>query len=69
MTLKTVVEALEVSAVENPINRYRNQAFIDLFETIFQIIKEIKNRRQRDENNKKITKLIIIWNIHAFLNA
>lgn len=53
MTLKTVVETLEVSAVENPINRYRNQAFIDLFETIFQIIKEIKNRRQHDENNKK----------------
>lgn len=53
MTLKTVVEALEVSAVENPINRYRNQAFIDLFETIAQIIKEIKNRRQHDENNKK----------------
>ena len=45
MTLKTVVEALEMSAIENPINRYRNQAFIDLFETIFQIIKEIKNRK------------------------
>lgn len=45
MTLKTVVEALEVSAIENPINRYRNQAFIDLFETIAQIIKEIREER------------------------
>lgn len=46
MTLKTVVEALEVSAIENPINRYRNQAFIDLFETIAQIIKEIRENKQ-----------------------
>lgn len=45
MTLKTVVEALEVSAIENPINRYRNQAFIDLFEMIAQIIKEIREER------------------------
>lgn len=50
MTLKTVVEALEVSAVENPINRYRNQAFIDLFETIFQIIKEIRKKNKQERN-------------------
>lgn len=45
MTLKAVVEALEASAIENPINRYRNRAFIDLFETIAQIIKEIREER------------------------
>lgn len=53
MTLKTVVEALEMSAVENPINRYRNQAFIDLFETIAQIIKEIRKKINRREINEK----------------
>lgn len=45
MTLKTVVESFETSVVEDAIYRYHNQAFIDLFETIGKIIREITEER------------------------
>lgn len=46
MSPKTVVEAFEVGMVENAMCQYHNQAFIDLFETIAQIIKEIRRERK-----------------------
>lgn len=51
--MKQALEIFEAGVAENFVNRHRNEAFISLFETIAQIIKEIKNRRQHDENNKK----------------
>lgn len=48
MTLETAIE----SVAENFVNRHRNEAFVALFETIAQIIKEIKNRRQHNEKSQ-----------------
>lgn len=50
--MKTVLEVFEVGVAENFINRHRNEAFISLFETIAQIIKELKNRRQHNEESQ-----------------
>lgn len=47
--MKQVIEVFETSVAENFVNRHRNEAFVALFETIAQIIKEIKNRRQNNE--------------------
>lgn len=45
MTLmKQALEVFEAGVAENFVNRHRNEAFIMLFETIAQIIKEIKRR-------------------------
>lgn len=46
MKLKTAVESFETSVVEDAIYRYHNQAFIDLFETIAQIIRDITKERK-----------------------
>ena len=40
MTLETAIE----SVAENFVNRHRNEAFINLFETIAQIIKELRRK-------------------------
>lgn len=43
--MKQALEVFEVGVAENFVNRHRNEAFVNLFETIAQIIKEVKNRR------------------------
>lgn len=50
--MKQVIEVFETSVAENFVNRYRNEAFVALFETIAQIIKEIKNRRQNNDKSQ-----------------
>lgn len=40
--MKTVLEVFETGVAENFANRHRNEAFVTLFETIAQIIKEIR---------------------------
>ena len=50
--MKTVLEAFEAGVAENFINRHRNEAFVNLFETIAQIIRELKNRRQHNEESQ-----------------
>lgn len=50
--MKQALEIFEAGVAENFVNRHRNEAFIGLFETIAQIIKEIKNRRQRHEKSQ-----------------
>lgn len=36
------LEVFEAGVAENFVNRHRNEAFVNLFETIAQIIKEIR---------------------------
>lgn len=50
--MKQVIEVFEEGVVENFANRHRNEAFVALFETIAQIIKEIKNRKQCNEKSQ-----------------
>lgn len=52
MRLETIADALDVSVAEGTICRYHNQAFIDLFETIAQIIKELKEHKQEITHEK-----------------
>lgn len=40
--MKQALEVFETGVAENFVNRHRNEAFINLFETIAQIIKEIR---------------------------
>ena len=40
--MKQVLEVFEAGVAENFVNRHRNEAFVNLFETIAQIIKEIR---------------------------
>lgn len=51
--MKQVLEVFEAGVAENFVNRHRNEAFVALFETIAQIIKEIKNRRQHNEKSQR----------------
>lgn len=50
--MKQILEVFETGVAENFVNRHRNEAFVNLFETIAQIIKEIKNRRQHNEKSQ-----------------
>lgn len=50
--MKQIIEVFEAGVAENFVNRHRNEAFVALFETIAQIIKEIKNRRQNNEKSQ-----------------
>ena len=43
--MNELLEVFETGVAENFANRHRNEAFVNLFETIAQIIKELKNRR------------------------
>lgn len=40
--MQQALEVFETGVAENFVNRHRNEAFINLFETIAQIIKEIR---------------------------
>lgn len=40
--MQQALEVFEAGVAENFVNRHRNEAFIKLFETIAQIIKEIR---------------------------
>ena len=50
--MKQVIEVLEAGVAENFVNRHRHEALVNLFETIAQIIKELKNRRQHNEESQ-----------------
>lgn len=50
--MKQIIEVFEAGVAENFVNRHRNEAFVALFETIAQIIKEIKNRGQHNEKSQ-----------------
>lgn len=40
--VQQALEVFEAGVAENFVNRHRNEAFVNLFETIAQIIKEIR---------------------------
>jgi hypothetical protein len=40
--MQQALEVFEAGVAENFVNRHRNEAFVNLFETIAQIIKEIR---------------------------
>ena len=40
--MQQALEVFEAGIAENFVNRHRNEAFVNLFETIAQIIKEIR---------------------------
>lgn len=42
--MQQALEVFEAGVAENFVNRHRNEAFVSLFETIAEIIKEIRRK-------------------------